>query len=666
MSYALTMAIIHSLWQSLIVIIFILGIQRLKFFKSADRKYSVYIIGLGSLFILFLVNIFLFLNKPYYYQEIGLIGTQLSFQRLNEYITESSVIRIPVHDIITGCWIAGVSIFLIRYAIGNLYINSIKKNGQELQENFQSLLSGLKKKINITREIKLISSFKTNVPLLIGHLKPIIVFPSSYIANLSPAQFESILIHELIHLKRNDYLVNQFQTIIECILFFNPFAWYLSNQIRKYREYSCDDDVQKLIENKNIYLKTLYKIAQFASQPGFDKAIALYNNKSELNMRVKRMLNQKPEKLSFRPFFSLTILIVLVIGMSAFTKNTNSEGENEFTKPLDDFINMNLEIPKDKITEIFGHRNQLSKSIDFENSTNSNSYSNETQAMKDKDAHKSSNEKLSPENSIRNAPFNNANEFQNTPHFLISDTLPNQKKIEELEKKLEEKSREMEELAMQFEKEYSQNMESEMKKMEELSIQLEERVSAQAEEWSKKYENSDLVKKIEELSRQMEQKIEEQIPKNEELNSKEVEAYEDRIEKMAKEMEKYIDKDGNISNQDKINEIQKQIEEESKKFKEVISAYEIKHHEVFESGEIKELQVEMEKLAKELSQINSNYEEMLDPTSKKLQEEMMELQKQMEANMKPMNEELQKKMQEKAMEIEKIYRALEIERSKKF
>ena len=54
-------------------------------------------------------------------------------------------------------------------------------------------------------------------------------------------QVEAILLHELAHIRRHDYLVNLLQTVAESLLFYHPAVWWISGVIRTERENCCDD-----------------------------------------------------------------------------------------------------------------------------------------------------------------------------------------------------------------------------------------------------------------------------------------------------------------------------------------------------------------------------------------------------------------------------------------
>ncbi|HZC23781.1 MAG TPA: M56 family metallopeptidase [Candidatus Binatia bacterium] len=61
-------------------------------------------------------------------------------------------------------------------------------------------------------------SFLAEAPIVIGHFRPLIVFPVGMLAELSPTQIESILLHELAHIRRHGYLINTLQRSLECLL----------------------------------------------------------------------------------------------------------------------------------------------------------------------------------------------------------------------------------------------------------------------------------------------------------------------------------------------------------------------------------------------------------------------------------------------------------------
>lgn len=654
-SEGLTLAIMHSLWQSLIIMFIITGISKLRIFKFSENKYLIHVLALFVIFVLFLINIIISISNPDALSEFGISGTEFVLANFNQYITENSSLRITIHEIIAISWVVGVILFFSKFLIGNLYLMRVRMNGLVMEDKFTHLIHHLSLKLGITEKVRLLLSKRISIPLIIGFLKPTILMPASYFMHLTPVQLESIIIHELVHIRRQDYLVNQLQSLIECIMFFNPFVWILSRQIRKYREFYCDDMVLSQVEDKKDYLKALYEVAKLSGMTDHT-SVALFNNKSELIMRVKRMLNQKTEKQTYKPFLSLFIIFAISIGMTAF-KSANTVGYDlDFKQKVEEFVNKTVELPFPETNEKEDNDEVSMEDIFEKNRTEINKAQN---LRPNKLLRKIP--LLEKSNSIVRSPLDQAFEIQE----LKKDTVPNEKKIRELEKQLEEKSKEMEELGAKFEQEISHNMALEMEKIEKLSRQLEEQYEAKSEEWSKNNEQVELQQKMEELVLQLEDQIEKQMPKIEDLNSEEIQAFEETIEKLAQEMEEYVDKDGKVTDEEKMAVLNNQIKKESKAFREAMSTYQARHKEMLENDEIQKLQNEIQTLAQEFSNRNFNMNHEMGSITKELQAEIQALQEQMQSNLLPLKEGLQQEMHEKAMELDKIAKELEKERRKR-
>ena len=102
----------------------------------------------------------------------------------------------------------------------------------------------------IRRPLRLFTSPLVSVPMTIGWLRPLVILPHGLRGNLTPTEYagfyESILAHELGHIKRWDYLTNLLQRLLEAFLFFHPAVWLLGRQLEVERELACDDWAVKL------------------------------------------------------------------------------------------------------------------------------------------------------------------------------------------------------------------------------------------------------------------------------------------------------------------------------------------------------------------------------------------------------------------------------------
>ena len=146
------------------------------------------------------------------------------------------------------------------------------------------------RRLGIVRAVTLINSALVQVPIVIGWLRPAVLLPVGCLTGLSTVQIEAIFVHELAHIRRHDYLVSVFQSIVEAVLFYHPAVWWVSKQIRREREDCCDDLAVKISGDPLAYAKALSFLEE---QRGSLPAAALGANGGVLAMRIKRLLGYK-------------------------------------------------------------------------------------------------------------------------------------------------------------------------------------------------------------------------------------------------------------------------------------------------------------------------------------------------------------------------------------
>ncbi len=128
--------------------------------------------------------------------------------------------------------------------------------------------------------------------MVIGYLRPVILVPVGLIAGLPGEQMEAILLHELAHVRRHDYLINLLQVFVEGLLFYHPATWWISGTIRAERENCCDDLVVSLTGGRLVYAKALTALeGRRASLPG----LAIAASEGGLLRRIRRLIG-KPDR----------------------------------------------------------------------------------------------------------------------------------------------------------------------------------------------------------------------------------------------------------------------------------------------------------------------------------------------------------------------------------
>ncbi|MGB8354571.1 MAG: M56 family metallopeptidase [Chthoniobacteraceae bacterium] len=184
-------------------------------------------------------------------------------------------------------WFAGVLILTLRLILGGMQLQRLRRSGVTIpdpawQEKFRDLVQ----RMRISPPVRLLQSALVEVPTLIGWLRPVILIPASAFTGLTTSQLESILAHELAHVRRCDYLVNLFQTAVETLLFYNPAVWWISRKLREERENCCDDIAVETIRDRAIYASAL---ATLEEARRLSPALAVAATGGLLLQRIRRI-----------------------------------------------------------------------------------------------------------------------------------------------------------------------------------------------------------------------------------------------------------------------------------------------------------------------------------------------------------------------------------------
>lgn len=209
----------------------------------------------------------------------------------------------------------GVHLVLGLNTVYYLKRNKIFDAGNIWKEKLHSLAIHL----GIHQKIEILQSGIAKVPMVVGHLKPVILIPLGLLNSLSTAEVEAILCHELAHIKRRDYLVNVLQNFIEIIFFFNPAVLWVSKLIKAERENCCDDLALTHVSDRRVYVKALLSCQEFqAATPDFAMALT---GKSQLVNRVSRMLFNTKSTLNKMEKTVLTLVMAFVFLCSFVLSN---------------------------------------------------------------------------------------------------------------------------------------------------------------------------------------------------------------------------------------------------------------------------------------------------------------------------------------------------------
>ncbi|WP_141765651.1 M56 family metallopeptidase, partial [Hymenobacter coccineus] len=192
-------------------------------------------------------------------------------------------------------WGLGLLVMSLRLLGGLLYVQRLRRHRtRPLPAVWQARLGALVARAGLRRPVALLESGLVAAPLVVGHLRPLVLLPLGAVAGLPVACVEAILAHELAHVLRRDYLVNLLQTVAETVFFYHPAVWYLGQCLRDERENCCDDLATDLVGGDPLRLaRALTALAEWSQTavlaPVPHLALAATGGRGSLLSRVRRL-----------------------------------------------------------------------------------------------------------------------------------------------------------------------------------------------------------------------------------------------------------------------------------------------------------------------------------------------------------------------------------------
>ena len=313
----LAIAIISSLWQAALVWLCYSACKA--FIKlSSSKKYLLAVVSELFIFILFIVSL---VNNLYFSQvhQTKIFRSVINFSNKN-WLHKQVLPIISFAYLIVLAGIVAKWIFNF-YSTQKIYSSHLIS----VETQWQQWIEEKAKKLNIKKRIQIFAASFIHVPITLGIFKPVILLPIAIANYLTVDELEAILLHELAHIKRSDYLINILLSLIETVLYFNPFVFYFKKIIKKERENICDDEVLLQHYNPVQYAESLLKLAKFSLNKKEELAFAMSasaGNNSQLLQRIQRITKTKVEQKN--KLFSFTLLAAIMLAaLSLFYPSSN-------------------------------------------------------------------------------------------------------------------------------------------------------------------------------------------------------------------------------------------------------------------------------------------------------------------------------------------------------
>ncbi|PYM10348.1 MAG: hypothetical protein DME18_16460, partial [Verrucomicrobia bacterium] len=230
-------------------------------------------------------------------------------------------------------------------------------------ERILSLLESCKSAMGVRRQIRVVIAPQLGTPALFGFFKPRLLLPENAVRKLDDRELRMIFLHELMHVKRGDILLNWVIIAVRSLHWFNPLVWLALRRLRADRELVCDAMVMSHLaaDERRVYGNTLLKLLDDFSGAGFCPSLApVINHKHEIKRRVIMIAQFKP---AGRVALLLSSVMLVVLCCFTFTRAAESRGGKQSqektgrgkdaepsTPAVIEMLNKELERTNEKVT----------------------------------------------------------------------------------------------------------------------------------------------------------------------------------------------------------------------------------------------------------------------------------------------------------------------------
>jgi TonB family protein len=140
--------------------------------------------------------------------------------------------------------------------------------------------------------VSVLVSREITSPVTFGFLRPVILLPEGF-ERLTASVRNAILCHELLHVRRRDWLFTIVEETIRSLLWFHPAIWWLLGEIQLAREQVVDLAVIRTTGFREPYVDALLAIAGAGPQLDLSPA-PLFLRRRHLKQRVISILKEVP------------------------------------------------------------------------------------------------------------------------------------------------------------------------------------------------------------------------------------------------------------------------------------------------------------------------------------------------------------------------------------
>jgi beta-lactamase regulating signal transducer with metallopeptidase domain len=162
-----------------------------------------------------------------------------------------------------AAWAGIAAVALARVGAGLVQICALRRSCVSVDiSSLDPVLRETLSRSRTGRPVAFCISDLVQAPTALGLANPAVIMPAWLLQELSPAELNQVLVHELAHLRRWDDWTNLTQKIVKAVLFFHPAVWWIERRVTLEREMACDEAVLAETASPRAYAECLAHLAE--------------------------------------------------------------------------------------------------------------------------------------------------------------------------------------------------------------------------------------------------------------------------------------------------------------------------------------------------------------------------------------------------------------------
>jgi beta-lactamase regulating signal transducer with metallopeptidase domain len=245
--------------------------------------------------------------------------------------------EVGLGEIVASIWLIVSAVLLARLTVGTARLRKLVSRARPVTcARLVDLIFNLKNEIGIRRPVEVRMVGADITPLTVGIIKPRILMPEQSLL-WSEETCKAVLLHELHHIKRFDYLQHVLVNIIQAVYWINPFVLGCAGKFHAEQEVTCDDQVILNGVQSKAYARYVLSIAMTVVSPKF--GLPFWNgttDRLELERRVLSILNTGKNRTPLHArslAWTLLMCMLFILPLSAL-KFTEFSPQDKGTKSL--------------------------------------------------------------------------------------------------------------------------------------------------------------------------------------------------------------------------------------------------------------------------------------------------------------------------------------------